>query len=136
KAGEAHAAVRLSRAWGFALGATACLLAAVATRWVGILWWPMIAAGFMHGRAFVVMRDGRPRVATASLRPDAMWAAAAIACILAAALFFGLRAALAVDPATIDPRYDTFITGHYALVNPHDAPTLGTHLYRGILAYE
>src|SRR5688572_4641561 len=104
--------LRTSTPWLWrAAGATLCLMAAVATRWPGVLWWPIIAMAFLNGRHLLSIQDQRFTIAVRPKRLDAMWAFAVLSGILTAVTFFGLRLALKVDPADIDPRYDTFVTG-------------------------
>ena len=127
----------LDQAWMWrAAGATLCLMAAIATRWPGILWWPMIAMAFLNGRHLFSLEGRRFTIALWPKRLDGMWAWAIASGVLAAVTFFGIRMALKVDPAEIDPRYDTFVTGHYDLINQHNRPTVGTHINRLLRAPE
>lgn len=131
QAGERHAQGLPRRAWLWrAGGATLCLMGAVATRWPGVLWWPMIAVAFLHGRHLFTVENRRLSLALRPRRFDAMWIAAVASGILTALTFFGLRALLKVDAADLDPRYDTFESGHYDIVNQYERPTIGTHLNR------
>ena len=121
QAGERHRARRGGVQWR-AGGATLLLVLAVGTRWTGVLWLPMIVAGFLTGRALLRLTPDR-RGLVVPLRPrraDAMilWSGGAAWATLAT--FFALRAWLKVDPADIDYRYDLFITGHYPLTGSDD----------------
>lgn len=114
--------------------AAACLLlmATIATRWPGILWWPIIGLAFVNGRRFVkpAREAGHVLLAWRPRKIDGMWIAAVASLVLAMGTFFGLRAALKVDPGDVSKRYDQFVTGNYDLVNEHGRPTVGTHLTR------
>ena len=119
-----------------AAGATLCLMAAVATRWPGVLWWPIIAMAFLNGRNLLAIQDRRFTITLWPKRLDGMWTWAILSGVMTAVTFFGLRWALRVDSADIDPRYDTFVTGHYDLINQHNRPTVGTHINRLLRAPE
>ena len=117
--------------WRAAL-ATLCLGGAIATRWPGVLWWPIVAMAFLNGRRFFEPAGDRRhlRVPLWPRRVDGMWLAAAGSLLFTLIVFFGLRAVIKVNPADIDPRYDSFVTGNYSLINPYERPTIGTHLNR------
>ena len=120
--------------------ALALLAGAIATRWPGILWGPIVAVAFLGPRPlWTGSGDGDGKSVKLALRPrrlDAMWVAALTAGVVTFAVFFALRYALKVDPLTVDPRYDTFVVGNYDLVNQEDRPTLYTHLNRLLRAPE
>ena len=115
-----------------AVAATGLLCAAVATRWPGVLWWPVVAMAFLNGRHFFLPTGDR-RSVRLPLRPrrlDGMWLAALLSGAAVVLTFFALRHAIKVDPSQIDPRYDSFVTGNYDLINQYERPTIGTHVNR------
>ena len=118
------------RWWPHAAGAALLLCFAVATRWQGILWWPMIAAGVLHKRPI----GGLLKDLASSLGPrrrfEPMLLAAPVSGLLAAGTFFALRLWTQVDLADLDPRYPTFMAGNYNLVNQEDSPNVVTHVRR------
>lgn len=129
-ASERHAQ---ARPWlGRTLLACLFLSAAVATRWPGILWWPIVATGFLQGRH--LFRPGPDsRTLTLQVLPrrfDGMWFAAVLSAAFVAVTFFALRYLIKVDPSEVNPRYDPFMTGAYSLINPHGRPTVWTHVER------
>ena len=115
-----------------AAAAALCLGAAVATRWPGVLWWPIVALAFVNKRPFFEDAGDRRhlRLPLWPRKLDGMWLAALASFAVTCVVFFGLRALIKVDPADVNPRYDSFVTGNYALINPFERPTLGTHVNR------
>jgi hypothetical protein len=79
--------------------------ASVAVRWNGVLWWLMILAALIKGDTTLFVKRRLP------------WVCAAICGIGCAATFIALRWYLRVRANQLDPRYDTFLAGAYALVN-------------------
>lgn len=112
--------------------ALALLAGAITVRWPGVLWCPMIALAFVNGRRFAPRRSvGRwARLRFWPERFDLMWVAAVGAGVVAMVTFFGLRAWVHVEPQELDPRYNTFVSGAYDLVNEHGQPTVATHVER------
>ena len=115
--------------WPQAAGSAVLLCFAVATRWQGILWWPMIAAGFLHQRPIGAVCKAAVDLVLCR-KADRMLLWALMSGALATSTFFGLRFWTYVDPADLDPRYPTFMASSYDLVNQERSPTLRTHVRR------
>ena len=107
---EADAAARPSawRTWGEP--ALLCILAAgaVLIRPNGVLLPTLVGAVLVSGQSL-----WRPRWHTT-------WIAAFMVAGVCFATFFVSRAAIAIDPADIDPRYPTHLAGEYEYVNSYD----------------
>ncbi len=104
---------------GWRVGVLALVCAAsVMVRWTGVIWVAIVAAALISGESL-------PRV-------NRRWIAALICLLITLATFAILRAALRVDPARIDPRYDVFVAEHYDLLNIE--PTAQDQLSRLLLA--
>lgn len=116
------------RLWLRVIAVLALLAAAISMRWAGILWWPMIALAFLDGRPLRLLVPAS--LSRGWRRLDSMWLAALLAGAVAIATFFCLRAALAVDPADIDPRYGAFEATGYDLINQTGEPGLATYRQR------
>jgi hypothetical protein len=82
--------------------------ASVAVRWNGVLWWLMIAAALWRGRSL------SPRWTPGGWR---LFSIAFVSGLASAIVFLYLRRIMRVPADRIDPRYDPFLAGAYALVN-------------------